>query len=474
MYGYKDILSLFDSKQRMKIGLVAGFGFLVGVYALCLTFLSPLITPASAVFSLSSCVLPPSDLISWWPGDGDTSDIQDSNPGVAFNGASFVPSKVGQAISFDGVDDRITVADSDNLKLTDSLTIEGWVFATEFGSTHGQILFRGDNRVGLDPYYLSTQPDGNLRFHIESSTSLVNLDTPMPTGRWVHTAATLDGTTGAIRIYLDGSVATSSSTTVRPLRDLDLPSNPSLGIGNHGGYPTTTWNQPFNGQIDELSIYSRALSQGEIGAIFNADSAGKCKEVLPGPDVGLLAPVPKGTQISSVLHGYNDFPWTSANTYTCKIPSQTDHCRNQQFGLDLTPASGWNLQILAPAPGKITAKVSGAGGDCVNFLLDDNTNLNICHFKSVSAPLNTHVSRGKILGKSSQKDWIHLSLDKRPSKDCSGGWKLAAKQELAYYCPVQFTSPYVFESLQFPWDGSSRDQRFNNLFPITSTNVAIP
>jgi hypothetical protein len=193
-------------------------------------------------------------------------------------------------------------------------------------------------------------------------------------------------------------------------------------------------------------------------------------------DVALLAPVPKGISLT-VLHGYNDPPYASPPTQPCNITSgtrpgsQLDHCRNQQFGLDLRPSAGWDGTILAPAPGTPSARgpVPGAGGPCLNFKLDDGTNLNICHFTSVSAVPGQHVQRGAVLGRASTP-WIHLSLDKRPATDCTGGWRLLPGQPASYYCPVQFVAPYTLEGHSLPWDGSAKQRQFDDVFPLTSTN----
>ena len=69
---------------------------------------------------------------------------------------------------------------------------------------------------------------------------------------------------------LNGSVVASTVTTVRPFRDLDPASNPSIGIGHHGGYPTSPHNFVFDGLIDELSVYDRALTATEIEGIHTA------------------------------------------------------------------------------------------------------------------------------------------------------------------------------------------------------------
>ena len=86
----------------------------------------------SAINLQNSCVAPHSGLISWWPGDGNADDIEDGNPGTLLNGTGFgtgfVTSGSGQGFSFDGVDDRIVVADSPNLDFgTGSFTVDYWL-----------------------------------------------------------------------------------------------------------------------------------------------------------------------------------------------------------------------------------------------------------------------------------------------------------------------------------------------------------
>ena len=76
--------------------------------------------------SSAACLQPPSGLVSWWPGDGKALDIIGSNNGDPLNGVTYAPGKVGQAFSFDGIDDEIYALGSgiDDLK---QLTIEAWV-----------------------------------------------------------------------------------------------------------------------------------------------------------------------------------------------------------------------------------------------------------------------------------------------------------------------------------------------------------
>ncbi len=57
------------------------------------------------------CITSPKRLVSWWSGDGNANDVQDKNPGILQNGASYATGKVGQAFSMDGIDDFVEVAD---------------------------------------------------------------------------------------------------------------------------------------------------------------------------------------------------------------------------------------------------------------------------------------------------------------------------------------------------------------------------
>jgi len=71
-------------------------------------------------------------------------------------------------MEFDGSSQRVFVADSASLQLTHSLTIEAFIMArpllgSEIG---GNILFRGDDRIGLDPYRLTLQFTGDLLFQV--------------------------------------------------------------------------------------------------------------------------------------------------------------------------------------------------------------------------------------------------------------------------------------------------------------------
>jgi hypothetical protein len=249
--------------------LVRRIALLVGLLAAAAT--------ASPLRAGATCVDPPPGMVGWWPGDGTAEDIVGGNDGQAVAGATHAAGLVGDAFSFDGVDDRIELPDLEVLKLTGSFSIDAWVFIDAYPTfaLHGEIVFRGDERAALDPYALSVEPDGFFRFHIESLSEIVDIQAVAPLGRFVFVAVTLDASTGKMSLYVDGVLQAQTFTSVRPFRDLDPSRNPGVGIGNH---PGSFRNEPFEGLIDEVEIFGRCLTSGEVLTIFEAGSEGKCKE----------------------------------------------------------------------------------------------------------------------------------------------------------------------------------------------------
>ena len=234
------------------------------------------------IILLPNCTRAPVGLVGWWKGDGNTLDSSGlGNSGVAIN-IGYTNGIVGQAFACDpnsfpyGTYTGIQVPDQPAYVLTNSLSIEGWVRPR--GDGYG-IFWRGDNRPGLDPYFLSMQGNNNLRFYIEDeSGNSAMVGTYLTYNQWTHVAATLDGSTGTMSIYTNGVLADQTVTDVRPFGNLIPGDSPGVGIGNvNDGFN----NFPFTGDIDEISLYNRALSSNEIVSIYNAGSAGKCPAVAP-------------------------------------------------------------------------------------------------------------------------------------------------------------------------------------------------
>jgi concanavalin A-like lectin/glucanase superfamily protein/galactose oxidase-like protein/thrombospondin type 3 repeat protein/Kelch motif protein len=213
-----------------------------------------------------TCTPPPAGMVAWWPGDGNADDIRGGHHGTPINGASFASGRVGQAFILDGIDDVITVPDAPELHFGPAhpITIDLWAYRTGTNPIMHLVGKRGGCGGSNNSYQMAlntTVPEGLSLGGLYGGLS-TNRD--MPLNHWMHIAGSFDGTT--YRYYIDGeSVATGPGTGLGP--DISDP----LLIGGSGSC------NRFQGLIDEVEIFDRALGDSEVHAIFAAGSAGKCK-----------------------------------------------------------------------------------------------------------------------------------------------------------------------------------------------------
>jgi hypothetical protein len=169
-------------------------------------------------------------------------------------------------MEFDATGDRIAIPDDTAFQLTQSVTLEAYIRIDAYPINPAglaQIIFRGDSRLGLDPYFLSLQNSGQLRFLITdaaNSDSIVVSPSPqLPLNELLHVAGTIDDSTGSQSLYINGSLVASSTTTIRPFGILTGP-NPGLGISGL----QVDGDQYFDGLIDEVRISDAALNPAEM------------------------------------------------------------------------------------------------------------------------------------------------------------------------------------------------------------------
>jgi hypothetical protein len=231
----------------------------------------------------ATCVPPPTGLVSWWPGDGNANDISGGNNGILSNGTTFATGEVGQAFSFDGVDDQVVVPHNANQNTGSQITIDAWVKPTSSGHPRPILQKRSSANVGGYTFETTNSPFdpvNGLQFGIWIGGTLRLLQTPanvLTNSTWQHVAATYDGT--VMKIYVNGVEQASLAQTGA----IDAVTDPIV-IGRNVVVPADAWD----GLIDEIELLNRALSSNEVAAIFNAGSAGKCKPCVT-PPLGLVS-----------------------------------------------------------------------------------------------------------------------------------------------------------------------------------------
>ncbi len=254
--------------------------------------------------SLEACIASPSGLIGWWAGDGNANDKVDNNDGIVGSGASFVAGMVGQAFSFDGSSGHINIPNNGKGTSLDGfslLTVEAWVYPDtigwqdpESGGNIAAIVSKHDTTKTNGVSYSLLQFNGKLRFVVAQSLNPDNAvgvisDNDIPLGTWSHVAAVWRGGTD-LDLYLNGAemAATlfSEGTTPTSTAANSVPVN----IGRIESFSGTHVGPAafFDGQIDEVAIFNRDLSAGEIQAIYNAGSQGKCKSASSNSSIVYL------------------------------------------------------------------------------------------------------------------------------------------------------------------------------------------
>jgi hypothetical protein len=220
-------------------------------------------------------------MVDWWPCNGNGYDIQGGNNVALYNGAGFAAGMVGQAFNFQNAPNATSGQYAGNtspvgLPVGNSArTLDLWFRTATNLSTTGQTesaLFEYGTQNSLDPMgghafglITSANAPGKLYFDGEGQ-NLAGTTTIQP-NTWYHAAVTYDGTT--VTLYLNGQVENSAARFLNTFLDAK-----GLAIGLRPG--SAVWN----GQIDEVELFNRALSQAEIQAIYNAGSAGKCAHSL--------------------------------------------------------------------------------------------------------------------------------------------------------------------------------------------------
>ena len=188
-----------------------------------------------------------------------------------------VAGAIGTALTFDGVNDFITVTDStyfDFMGLGD-FTISAWIKTSDDGN---EMAILSTYVSGSDAgFYLRKSASNKLHLHLNdgSNSKDPTTATSINTGAWVHVVATCDRD-GNVSLYLDTIAEYADSMTSIG----DISNSQDLLIGAL----LTTPSQLWAGQIDDIKIYNRVLTTTEIGQLYNSGSP---VQVLPASSYNL-------------------------------------------------------------------------------------------------------------------------------------------------------------------------------------------
>jgi len=260
-------------------------------------------TTAQSDEAATSCVQQASGLISLWGGDNNALDLMGSNNGTLTNGATYATGKVGQAFSFDGVDDYVVtplVA-----SVTDGVTLNAWVKWGGSNASNARQVIMYNGNYDSTGYGIFSENSGTITLLIGQGTpAVLTTNAALVQGTWQHVAAVRAA--GTWIVYLNGQAV--SIVSGDPNTAPNTPTTNAM-VGGSGDATLS-----FKGLIDEVGIYNRALSASEVEAVYNADSAGVCRQCTPTPS-GAIS-LWKGDNNANDSVGSNNGTLMSGATFT--------------------------------------------------------------------------------------------------------------------------------------------------------------
>jgi len=202
-------------------------------------------------------------------------DLSDeSNDGTIY-GAIGTKGKIGSALYFDGVDDYVDCGNDSSLSSiskTGSYTFETWIYSIDDDYSQQAAIFEkspsNDNRNGM------THRSGSIRFGYYDGSNWSGASGSLTKNQWGHVVGINDE--GVLSLYINGVLATGTTEPYISV-SIDL----LLGKTSLAGSEHT-----FNGIIDEVCIYSRALESTEVTDHYNS---GNGKVLIPADESGLVS-----------------------------------------------------------------------------------------------------------------------------------------------------------------------------------------
>jgi len=245
---------------------------------------------------------PTAGLVAHWSFDaGDGADASGrGHTGVAQAGATFVASPHGKALRLRKAPspaknarwDTFIVPPSPALEGKETLTVAAWMrYASIAPASGSQIVWHGDAELGRDPWLLHLLPGGILEFRSDRSVSgrpaftvleeeiyftpegrltmaqHVGAESPgsLDAGKWYFVAGTLEKAApraSVLRLFVNGEPVSEARTEERV-------NYPTAKMWTEIGACDSGSGHHFDGEIDDVRIYDRALSPIEIKALYN-------------------------------------------------------------------------------------------------------------------------------------------------------------------------------------------------------------
>ena len=211
----------------------------------------------------------PPDMVSYWKLDETSgtiaNDSYDGNHGTVYGAIWTSAGQVNNALSFDGSDDYVEVPDDASLQLS-NFTVMAWANATQFGTW--RTILAKDNATQTG-FWFGYNPDNTLDFKFNGQDGInINANTVINEIGWHFLVGVYNGT--HLMVYVDGVLDNQPLVYPKMINNAG-----TLKIGR-----TDRWGDHyFEGNLDEIAIFNRAVPPSEILSLYNkgVSNVGYCE-----------------------------------------------------------------------------------------------------------------------------------------------------------------------------------------------------
>ena len=196
--------------------------------------------------------VPTTGLVGYWPFCGNANDESGNANNGTVNGATLTTDRFGNtnsAYNFDGINDNIGLGNFFNYT---SFSISMWV---KPGNQNGHAVIIDNNHASSNNWVFQTISNfSNNGYNFINSNEVL-----LSTNNWNHVI--LSYSLGVVRVYLNGNLVTETPWS------LNYNNSPSLFLGYWQAANARFWK----GDMDDIGIWNRALTQEEITNLYNVN-----------------------------------------------------------------------------------------------------------------------------------------------------------------------------------------------------------
>ena len=242
--------------------------------------------PGSSTTSTMQLSVQPNGLVGYYPldeGSGTTTAdaSANSNNGTLVSGPTWTTGKLSSAVSFDGSNGQsVSIADNAQITMSTQMTLSLW--AKQSAATTNKALashwdYVSGSHSGAWALQTEATDASRLQFFVANSQTdtgsnyVATNSGTWSTGAWHHIVIVYDGSQSTalnrVAVYIDNvKVGTTMAGTIPT--SMQNAASPMM-IGDFNGL-----NRTWNGQIDHVKLFNRALTQQEVSAEYTAQNAG--------------------------------------------------------------------------------------------------------------------------------------------------------------------------------------------------------